>query len=61
MTYILPARRPVSKVAQVRQLYEERQLLEVLRHQLRDEKTVKFLLDQAEIVPASETEAQENE
>ena len=49
------------EVAQVRQLYEERQLLEVLRHQLRDEKTVKFLLDQAEIVPASETEAQENE
>lgn len=49
------------EVAQVRQLYEERQLFGILRRQLQDEKTLKFVLDQAEIVPAPETEAQEKE
>jgi trigger factor len=48
------------EVAQVRQLYEERQLFGILRRQLQDEKTLKFLVEQAEIVPAPETEAQEN-
>lgn len=46
-------------LAQVRQLYEERQLMGVLRRQLQDEKTVKFVLDHAEIVPAPKAEAQE--
>jgi trigger factor len=46
-------------VSQVRQLYEERQLLGVLRRQLQDEKTVKFVLDRAELVPAPQAEAQE--
>ncbi len=48
------------ELAQVRQLYEERQLFGILRRQLQDEKTLKFVLEQAEIVPAPETEAQEN-
>ncbi|MBI4643015.1 MAG: trigger factor [Deltaproteobacteria bacterium] len=48
------------ELAQVRQLYEERQLFGVLRRQLQDEKTLKFLVEHAEIVPAPETEAQEN-
>lgn len=49
------------ELAQVRQLYEERQLFGILRRQLQDEKTLKFVLEQAEIVPAPETEAQEKE
>jgi trigger factor len=47
--------------AQVRQLYEERQLFGILRRQLQDEKTLKFIVEKAEIVPASETGAQEKE
>lgn len=47
------------ELEQVRQLYQERQLLGILRHQLRDEKTIKFVLEHAEIVPAKETEATE--
>jgi trigger factor len=46
-------------VAQVRQFYQENQLLGVLRRQLVDEKTVKFLVDHAHIGPAPEAEAQE--
>jgi trigger factor len=49
------------EVAQVRQFYEERHLLGSLRRQLRDEKTLKFVLDQAEIVPAPAAEAEEKE
>jgi trigger factor len=47
------------EVAQVRQFYEENQLLGVLRRQLEDEKTVKFLVDHAQIGPVPETETQE--
>jgi trigger factor len=49
------------ELAQVRQLYEERQLFGILRRQLQDEKTLKFVLEKAQIVPATETEAQEKE
>ena len=49
------------EVAQVRQLYEERQLFGVLRRQLQDEKTMKFVLDHAQIAPAPEAEVQEKE
>ncbi len=48
-------------MAQVRQFYEEHQLLGILRRQVQDEKTVKFVLDHAHIVPASTAEAQEKE
>jgi trigger factor len=47
------------ELAQVRQFYEEHQLLGVLRRQLQDEKTVKFIVDHAQIVSAPEAEAQE--
>jgi trigger factor len=47
-------------VAQVRQIYEERGLFEVLRRQLQDEKAMKFVLDHAEIVTAPVPEAEEN-
>ena len=47
------------ELAQVRQFYEENQLLEVLRRQLQDEKTVKFILDHAQIDTAPEAETQE--
>lgn len=47
-------------IAQVRKFYEDNQLLEVLRRQVRDEKTMKLILDAAEIVPATES-AQEKE
>ncbi|MHB8068196.1 MAG: trigger factor [Desulfobaccales bacterium] len=47
------------EVIQVRQFYEEHQLMEVLRRQLQDEKTVKFIIDHAQIVSAPEAEAQE--
>jgi len=47
------------ELAQVRQFYEDNQLLEVLRRQLLDEKTMKFIVDHAEIVPAPEAEEQE--
>lgn len=47
------------ELAQVRQFYEENQLLGVFRRQLQDEKTVKIIVDQAQIVPAPEAEAQE--
>jgi trigger factor len=46
------------EVAQVRQFYEEHQLLGVLRRQLQDEKTVKFIVDQAQIVSAPEVESE---
>jgi trigger factor len=46
--------------AQVRQFYQENQLLETLRRQLRDEKTLKLLVDQAEI-KAPETPALEEQ
>ena len=46
-------------LAQVRQFYQENKLMGVLRRQLQDEKTMKFVLDQAQIVPAPEAEAQE--
>jgi trigger factor len=49
------------ELAQVRQFYEERQLLGALRRQLRDEKTLKFVLDHAQIVPAPEAEAEVEE
>jgi trigger factor len=49
------------EVAQVRQLYEERQLFGVLRRQLQDEKTMKFVLDHAQIVPAPEAGAEAEE
>lgn len=45
--------------SQVRKFYEENQLLEVLRRQLLDEKTLKFIVDHAQIVSAPEAEAQE--
>lgn len=44
---------------QVRQLYEERQLIDILRRQLQDEKTMKFVLAQSKIVPAPEAESLE--
>jgi len=47
------------ELAQVRQLYQENQLLGILRRQLQDEKTMKFVLDHAEIVPAPAAEVQE--
>ncbi|MDD2902295.1 MAG: trigger factor [Syntrophales bacterium] len=43
------------EVEQVRQLYQERELFGILRRQLRDEKTIKFVLEHAKIVPAKET------
>jgi FKBP-type peptidyl-prolyl cis-trans isomerase (trigger factor) len=46
-------------VVQVRQIYEERGLFEVLRRQLQDEKAMKFVLDHAEIVTAPVPEAEE--
>ena len=49
------------EVEQVRQLYQERDLMGILRRQLRDEKTLKFVLDNAEIVQASEGEAAEDQ
>ncbi|MFZ5451834.1 MAG: trigger factor [Thermodesulfobacteriota bacterium] len=47
------------EVEQVRQLYRESDLFGILRRQLRDEKTLKFLLEQAQIVPAPEAESSE--
>lgn len=47
------------EVAQVKQFYEEHQLLEVLRRQLQDEKTLKFIVDHAQIDTAPEAETQE--
>ncbi|MEW6660557.1 MAG: trigger factor [Thermodesulfobacteriota bacterium] len=47
------------ELAQVRQFYEEHQLLGALRRQLEDEKTVKFLVDHAQIGPAPAAETQE--
>lgn len=44
--------------AQVRQFYQEHNLLGALRRQLRDEKTLKFLLDRATIVAAPESVTQ---
>jgi trigger factor len=49
------------ELAQVRQFYEEHELLGVLRRQLQDEKTLKLIVDQAQIVPAPEAEAQSEE
>jgi trigger factor len=49
------------ELAQVRQFYEEHQLLGVLRRQLQDEKTLKLIVDQAQIVAAPEAEAQSEE
>ena len=49
------------ELVQVRQFYEEHQLLEVLRRQLQDEKTLKLIVDQAQIVAAPEAEAQSEE
>ncbi len=43
--------------AQVRQFYQENQLLETLRHSLRDEKTLKLLLDKATVVAGEEAGA----
>jgi trigger factor len=45
-------------VAQMRQFYQEHDLMESLRRTLRDEKTMKFLLDQANIVSPGEAPAE---
>jgi trigger factor len=45
--------------SQVRQFYEENNLMEGLRRQLRDEKVMQFIIDAAELVPASGSPGQE--
>lgn len=45
--------------AQVRQFYQENQLLETLRRSLRDEKTLKLLLDKATVLAGGEAGAAE--
>ena len=52
------SRRPV---AQVKQYYEENNLMEGLRRQLLDEKVIKLILDAAELTPGVETPDQEKE
>jgi len=48
-------------VAQVRQFYQDNNLLEALRRRLRDEKTLKLLVDQAEIKAPETPAPQEQE
>jgi trigger factor len=47
------------ELARVRQLYQEQGLLEPLRRQLRDEKTMKFILAKANLMSAAPERAQE--
>jgi len=55
------AARSGREVAQVRQFYQENDLLEILRRQLKDEKTLKLLVEKADIQapepPASQEQA----
>jgi trigger factor len=46
---------------EVRQFYQERDLMGALRRQLQDDKTMKFLLDQASVVAVPEVAAEEKE
>jgi trigger factor len=46
-------------MAQLKQYYEENNLMEGLRRQLLDEKVMKLILDAAELIPGDETPAQE--
>lgn len=55
------AERSGRPASQVRQFYQENNLMEGLRRQLRDEKVMAFILDAAEIVPAAESPDQEKE
>jgi trigger factor len=48
-------------VEQVREFYREQNLMDVLRRQLRDEKTMKWLIEQANLVPASGETEKESE
>ncbi|OGP74101.1 MAG: trigger factor [Deltaproteobacteria bacterium RBG_13_58_19] len=54
------AERSGRDLAQVRQFYQEHDLMEVLRRQLGDEKIMKLLLDKANLVTAAATEAEES-
>jgi len=53
------ALRSSRTASQVRQFYEENNLMEGLRRQLRDEKVMQFIIDAAELVPASGSPGQE--
>jgi trigger factor len=55
------AARSGRDVAQVRQFYQENDLLEALRRQLQDEKTLKLLVDQADIKVPETPAPQEQE
>ena len=48
-------------VPEVRQFYQERDLMGALRRQLQDDKTMKFLLDQASVAAVPEVAAEEKE
>jgi trigger factor len=54
------AERSGRDLTQVRQFYQEHDLMEVLGRQLRDEKVMKLLLDKANLVTAAATEAEES-
>jgi trigger factor len=53
------AERSGRPMAQLKQYYEENNLMEGLRRQLLDEKVMKLILDAAELIPGDETPAQE--
>jgi trigger factor len=55
------AERSNRPMAQVKQYYEENNLMEGLSRQLLDEKVMKLILDAAELIPGGETPAQETE
>jgi trigger factor len=50
-----------KEVAEVKQYYQEHDLMGVLRRQLRDEKTMKFLLDNASVETGPAPAAEEKE
>ncbi|MEW6386530.1 MAG: trigger factor [Thermodesulfobacteriota bacterium] len=54
------AERSGRDVAQVRQFYQEHDLMEALRRQFRDEKVMKLLLDKANLVTGTAVEAEES-
>jgi trigger factor len=53
------AERSQRSAAQVRKFYEDNQLLEGLRRQLRDEKIIKLIVDAAQLVPVAGSPAEE--
>jgi trigger factor len=53
------AERSQRNAVQVRQFYEENQLMDSLRRQLRDEKVMKLIVDAAELVPGLGAPSQE--